>query len=188
MLWVLYGLFESFELAFEIFVRRLTPAEKEAHWQGWRYAGLLFGVQADAMPRHRGELAEYEHEMYATDRTWVTDAARRKALPFVLDGRDVDGEDPDKSTVPWFAKPGFELVKSFTYITLPDRIREGYGLPNPAWREKLLVACGAGSRRLNPHLGPAVTWPEARGRAKGAAWNQVRIKPRSDGTRVILDA
>jgi uncharacterized protein (DUF2236 family) len=188
LLWVLYGVFESFELGYDIFVQRLTPEEREAHWQDWRFAGKLFGIRDDELPRTRGDLEAYAKEMYETDRTWVTDAARKKAVPFVTEGRDVDGENPDKSTIPWWQKPGFELLKSFTYTTLPDRIREGYHLPLTKGRIKAVERFGAFSRRTNPWFGGLVKWPEANGKEKGAAWNEVQIKARPDGSRVILDA
>src|SRR5204863_6520277 len=41
LLWVLYGVFESFELGFHMFVRNLTPDERERHWRDWRLGGRL---------------------------------------------------------------------------------------------------------------------------------------------------
>src|SRR5262249_31002043 len=157
------------------------------HWQDWRLAGKLFGIRDDEMPRTRAELDAYAREMYSTDRTWVTDAARKKAVPFVTEGKDVDGENPDKSTIPWWQKPGFQLLKAFTYVTLPDRIRDGYRLPRKDSHAKAVDRFGAWSRRTNPLFGGLVKWPEARGKEKGASWNEVEIAARPDGSRIIRD-
>jgi uncharacterized protein (DUF2236 family) len=187
LLWVLYGAFESFELAYDTFVRRLTAEEKEAHWPQWRLAARLFGVRDDDdLPRTRAEVDAYGREMLGTDRTFVTDPARKRTVPFVMTGRDaVENGREAPSRVPWFARPGFEVVKSFTLTTLPDRIRQQYGFPAPAARGVVTTGAGALSRRVSPALTRVRKWPEAYGKA--APWEDLKVKVRPDGSRAFAD-
>jgi uncharacterized protein (DUF2236 family) len=189
LLWVLHGVFESFELGFHKFVRNLTPEERERHWQDWRLAGRLFGIPDDEIPKTRADVDAYAREMYETDRTWVTEAARTKSVGYMIEGRD---PDTGERTMPWYAAPGWQMLKSFTLTTLPERVRKGYRLERAPARAALIRGSAAGSRVMTPRMdrwsrGRLTRWPEAYGKAKGAAWTEVRIEPRSDGTRVIQD-
>jgi len=50
LLWVLACLVDSALVVFQKYVRRLTPAEREAYWQGYKQIGRLFGLRDADMP------------------------------------------------------------------------------------------------------------------------------------------
>jgi len=190
LLWALYAIFESFELAYDTFVRRLSWQEKEAHWADWKRVARLFLLEEHHMPMTRADAEGYAREMYATERTAVTEVARRRGGEFIKTGRDVDEDNPDAksagSLVPWYGVPVWEVVKSFTIATMPARIRAGYHFDHSPGRALLIERSGAASRRITP-LVPRVarTWPEARGAA--GPWEGIGIRLRPNGTRLLVN-
>jgi uncharacterized protein (DUF2236 family) len=190
LLWAMYAIFDSFELGYDTFVRRMTRQEKEEHWQDFRRVGRLFLLEDDEMPRTRADVDDYGRDMLATDKTMVTAVARRRGGEFIKSGRDVDEDRPDAqsagSLVPWYGRPAWELVKSFTIMTMPQRIRAGYEFDESPARAALVRHSGAASRRVmtvTPRT--ARTWPEARG-ARGP-WEGIGIKLRPNGTRLLVN-
>lgn len=189
LLWALYTIFESFELAYDTFVRRLTWQEKEAHWADWKRVARLFLLEEHQMPATRADAEAYARDMYATGRTTVTAVARRRGGEFVKSGRDVDedsqGAQSAGSLVPWYGVPVWEVVKSFTITTMPARIRAGYDFDHSPARAALVRRSGAASRRITPMV-PRVarTWPEARGAA--GPWEGIGIRLRPNGSRLLV--
>jgi uncharacterized protein (DUF2236 family) len=192
LLWTLYAVFESFELGYHTFVRPLTREDREASWQDWRLAGRLFGVDDDALPRTRADVDDYARDMYSTDKTFVTEVARNRALPFVTTGRHPEGEVASRggkppSLIPWYARPIFELVKTFTFSTLPDKVREQYGLPDTAARRAVFRAASRVSPAIARRFPRVRKWPEALGK-EPTPWSDMAIKEYGKGLRTIEDA
>jgi uncharacterized protein (DUF2236 family) len=191
LMWAMYAIFDSFELAYDTFVRRMTRSEKEEHWRDFRRVGRLFLLEDDEMPRTRTDVDEYGREMFATDRTVVTAVARRRGGEFIKTGHDVDEDNPGAKRgaplVPWYGKPAWELVRSFTMTTLPERISVGYEFPQSAARAAFVRGAGTVTRGVAPAV-PRVlrTWPEARG-ASGP-WEDIAIKIRPNGSRLLVNA
>jgi uncharacterized protein (DUF2236 family) len=192
LMWALYAVFESFELAYHSFVQRLTREEKEAHWQDYRLAGRLFGVEEDALPRTRADVEDYARYMYSTDKTFVTEIARNRAVPFVTTGRHPESEakegEKPKALVPWYAQPVFKMVKAFTITTLQPKVREQYGLSETAAQRAVTRVSTRVSpvlvRRLPPHVRKR---PDAVGRDP-TPWSRMRIREYGSGMRTIDDA
>jgi uncharacterized protein (DUF2236 family) len=191
LLWAMYAIFDSFELGYDTFVRRMTRHEKEEHWQDFRRVGRLFLLEDDQMPRTRVDVEDYARDMFGTEKTMVTAVARRRGGEFIKSGRDIDEENPNAKRgaplVPWYGKPAWEVMKSFTMMTLPERIRVGYEFPEESPRTALVRRSGAVSRTLMTALPAAArTWPEARGAA--GPWEGIAIKLRPNGTRLLVNA
>ncbi|MGE5636084.1 MAG: oxygenase MpaB family protein [Nocardioidaceae bacterium] len=134
LLWVLFTLVDSSLLAYEKYVRRLSPPERAALWEDYKLVGRLFGLRRGDLPDTLADLDDYRREMLEGDVLHVGDWAGRRAREIVL-------EPP----LPWLARPLLETVSFITVALLPDRIRDEYGfspLP-PAVVRKALVAGGA---------------------------------------------
>lgn len=134
LMWVLYTLVDSALAVYELYVRRLSRAEREAYWQDYKLVGRLFGLRLRDMPASAEDLRAYGDEMLASGRLVVTEWARTRAREIVL-------EPP----VPLWAQPLVETANFITIALLPDPIRRQYGfspLP-PAPVRRALVAGGA---------------------------------------------
>lgn len=192
LLWALYSVFESFELGYHTFVRPLTREEREAHWQDYRLAGRLFGVDDDLLPRTRADVEDYARDMYSTDKTFVTEVARNRAVPFVTTGRHPESEaasrgEKPRSLVPWYAQPIFKVVKSFTISTLQDKVREQYGLSDTAAQRAVTRAAARASPVIARPFPRVRKWPEANGK-EPTPWSRMRVREYGNGMRTIDDA
>jgi uncharacterized protein (DUF2236 family) len=145
LMWVLYTLVDSGMVVYDLYVRRLSDAERAAYWDDYKVVGRLFGLRARDMPRTLGDLRAYGDEMLGSGRLVVTDWARTRARQIVL-------EPP----VPFMAQPLVELVNFVTVSLLPAPIRRQYefsAIP-PVPIRRALVVGGAGyvKRAVIPFL------------------------------------
>src|ERR1700727_257757 len=116
LLWVLFTLVDSALVVYRKYVRSLTREQEADFWEDYKVVGRLFGVKVRELPKTLDELDAYRSRMLDGDELHVTDWARRRARPIVL-------EPP----VPLLARPILETVNFATVALLPDRIREQYG-------------------------------------------------------------
>jgi uncharacterized protein (DUF2236 family) len=76
MLWTIAVMIDSAQRFYELFVRRLDGAEREALWQDYRRFGELFGLsRAETPSSYAGFRRWYEDEL-ASERMFLTDEAR----------------------------------------------------------------------------------------------------------------
>src|SRR4051794_8082856 len=66
LMWVLYTLVDSGIAVHDMYVRRLTDAEREDYWADYRVVGRLFGLRLRDMPASAAELRAYGDEMMAS--------------------------------------------------------------------------------------------------------------------------
>ncbi|MGH2924079.1 MAG: oxygenase MpaB family protein [Solirubrobacterales bacterium] len=76
MLWTMAAIADSGPYFFELFVRPLTPDERERLWQEYVRFGELFGMPREVAPKSSGEFREYFDGFIASDRAHLTDSAR----------------------------------------------------------------------------------------------------------------
>lgn len=76
MLWTMAVIADSTEYFYELFVRRLTDAEREALWQDFIRFGELFGMPRAVAPATHRDFRAWWDEMLASDRMHLTDEAR----------------------------------------------------------------------------------------------------------------
>lgn len=134
LLWVLFALVDSGLVAYETYIRKLSPDEREAYWADYKVVGKLFGLKPSEMPRTFEDLKAYKHEMLTGDHLYVNEWARERATAIVFN-----------PPFPLYLRPVVETVNFVTIALLPSEIRKQYRfapLPPPLIR-KAMVAAGA---------------------------------------------
>jgi uncharacterized protein (DUF2236 family) len=142
MLWTVAVIADSAQCFYELLVRRLTDAEREALWQDYLRFGELFGMPRDAAPPTYAAFRAYWDERLAGADLYLTDEAR-----YV--GRAVAFEIP----LPLAAQPGKRIHDVVMLGSLPPRVRQIYGLrwtPAHAVAFRLAVLAMRTGRALAP--------------------------------------
>src|SRR5205085_8768661 len=76
---------DSARVFYELFVRRLSDAERDGLWEDYvRFAGL-FGMPREAAPGSHREFAAYFRERIHADDAHLTDEARRTGSAILLE-------------------------------------------------------------------------------------------------------
>jgi uncharacterized protein (DUF2236 family) len=143
MLWTIAPAADSAVHFFELFVRRLTPEEKDAFWAEYVRFGELFGMPASAAP---GSWAEFRK--YVDDKINGPDAHLTGEARFV--GSAVMFEIPTARSR-W---PAMRVHNVVMKASLPPMARRHYGLRWTAADAAAARAAVAATRALRP-LTPA---------------------------------
>ena len=117
MLWTVAVTAESALCCYELFVRRLSAAERESFWQDYLQFGELFGMPRSAAPATWADFAAWWEERLQSEDMHLTAEARDT-------GRFVAFEIP----LPWSSQPAKRLHDLVLLGSLPPRVRELYGL------------------------------------------------------------
>jgi uncharacterized protein (DUF2236 family) len=134
-LWVLATLVDSVPLVYDLFVRPLSPVEREGYYQDSRLLAPLFGIPGDMMPASYSGFTSYMEEMLNSELIAVGNTARElvKAL---------------------FAGPvigTLTLAASVVGIgLLPERLRRAYNFSWDDRRDRVLRGVAGWSRRVRP--------------------------------------
>lgn len=142
MLWTFAVMADSAEVFYELFVRRLSDAEREGLWQDYLRFGELFGTPRDACPASYGEFRRWWEERLASDRMFLTEEARYMGYATAF-------EIP----LPATHQLGKRVHDAVMLGSLPPRVRELYGLRYGPREERAFragVALLRGLRRLAP--------------------------------------
>ncbi|HET9943816.1 MAG TPA: oxygenase MpaB family protein [Terriglobia bacterium] len=136
-LWVLATLIDSSLCVYELFVRPLSPVEKESYYQDSRRMGVLLGIAAVRMPADYCGFAAYLQTMMSGGILAVSAPAREVAAALLagpLRGR---------------------IVRATSFVSiglLPKDLRVAYGLPWNEASQKQMLRLAAICRRLRPRL------------------------------------
>jgi len=117
MLWTVAATADSALCFYELFVRRLSPAELDELWWDWIRFGELFGMDRAVAPPTYEAFRAWWDEQLAGDGMHLTDEARYM-------GRAAAFEIP----LPAVEQPAKRLHDAVMLGTLPARVRELYGL------------------------------------------------------------
>ena len=142
MLWTVAVTAESALYFYELFVRRLSAAERDAFWQDYVRFGELFGMPRAVAPGSWAGFAAWWNAKLASDEMHLTDEARHT-------GRFVAFEIP----MPRLNQPAKRLHDLVMLGSLPPRVRELYGLTFSPWQAHafpLAVASLRGLRAIAP--------------------------------------
>jgi uncharacterized protein (DUF2236 family) len=139
MLWTMAVVADSAEVFYELFVRRLSDAEREELWRDYVRFAELFGMPASAAPASYGEFRAWWNARLAGDEAFLTDEAR-----YV--GAAVMFEIP----VPATRWPAMKLHNLIMRGSLPPRVRELYGLRSTRAEAVAFRAAVAGLRAPRP--------------------------------------
>ncbi len=127
LVWVHATLWDSAVQSFELVVRPLTAAEKDAYYQETKRFALLFGIPAGALPPDWASFEEYNRRMWESDEIVVGEPAREIAS-FLF-------TPPDP-----LLRPVTQWSKIVTAGLLPERIRAGFGLKFGATERRVFDA------------------------------------------------
>jgi uncharacterized protein (DUF2236 family) len=142
MLWTVAVMMDSAETFYDLLVRRLTAAEREALWQDYRRFGALFEMPLDDAPVDYPGFREYWDARMAGDELHLTPEAREVGFSTAF-------EIP----MPAIYGPFSRLHNLIMLGSLPARVREEYGLgwsPAHAIAFEAAVATLRASRPLVP--------------------------------------
>ena len=117
MLWTMAVMMDSAQYFYELFVRRLSPAEREALWQDYVRFAELFGMPREAAPPTYPDFRSYWDRKLASAELFLTDEARYLGYATAF-------EIP----LPVTHQPGKRLHDLIMLASLPPRVRELYGL------------------------------------------------------------
>ena len=149
--WVHATLVDSFLLAYALYVRPLSLAQRDEYCAGSAAIETLLGMPEGWLPRSEGELKAYLATMLAGGEIAVTDTARELAHEILW---------PPRSALAW---PALATGRLATIGLLPSTLREGYGF---AWDNRRAVAFHASAaviRRVLPVTPSTLRhWPAAR--------------------------
>lgn len=142
MLWTVAVIADSAQTFYELFVRAMSAAEREALWQDYIRFGELFGLPRSEMPASYPEFRAYWAQQLRGDDLFLTDEARYVGYATAF-------EIP----LPATHQPGKAVHDLLMLGSLPPRVRELYGLPfSPAAQVAFRSAVAAirGARRITP--------------------------------------
>lgn len=132
MLWTVAVAAESALYFYELFVRRLSDAERDAFWQDYVRFAELFGMPRSVAPQTYADFAAWWDERLASDEMHLTDEARRTGRFVAL-----------KIPMPWANQPAKRLHDLVMLGSFPPRVRELYGLSwSPAQARAFPLAVG----------------------------------------------
>ena len=142
--WVHLTCVDSFLKTYELYVRALTPGERDAYCAETAESESLFGMEPGSLPRDADELEHAMRGMAASGVLEVTDTARTLARAVLF------------PAPAWFGWPFTGAVRLSTIGLLPSLVRTGYGF---AWSsadarrfERLARSVRAARRALPPGL------------------------------------
>ena len=149
--WVHATLVDSFLRAYELYVRPLSPDERDAYCAESAGIERLLHIPAGSLPRRAVELEAYMATRLGGGEIRVTDTARDLAREILF---------PPMSAPAW---PALVVLRLATIGLLPLPLREAYGF---AWDSRRAAALSASAFVIR-HLLPAVPaplrhWPAAR--------------------------
>lgn len=149
--WVHATCVQSFMLAFERFVRPLSPAERDAYCDESAEGARCFGIPEGWAPRTAAALDAYVADMIANGPIVVSDTARRLAAEVVA------------PRSPLAMRPVYGALRFVTAGVLPPAVRDAYGFSWNDRRERTLRMVMAVARGVVPRLPHAIRcWPMAR--------------------------
>jgi uncharacterized protein (DUF2236 family) len=140
LMWVHATLVDTSLLIYTRYVGSLTNSEQRRYYDEQKLLGEQFGVPRDQQPRTFADFNRYVEEMLASDRIAVTDALRD-----VVDAT----LRPD---LPFVARPLVAAMNLVTLGLLPERLREGLGMPWGPGRQRIFDASRAMVSGLLPVL------------------------------------
>ena len=156
--WVHATLVDSFLLAYERYVRPLSPAERDAYCAESAGVESLLRIPAGALPRTASALAAYVTGRLESGEIFVTDTARALARGVLY---------PPMSVPAW---PALCAMRLATVGLLPPALREAYGFPWNPGRAAALRATTVAVRGLLPLVPPVFRqWPAARAAVRRTA-------------------
>ena len=145
MLWTMAVIADSAPLFYELLVRRLSAAEKEALWRDYVRFAELFGMPRDVAPASWGEFRAWWEETLASERMHLTPVARYVGYATAF-------EIP----LPAVYGPAKRIHDLIMLGSLPPRVRELYGLEWGRAQQVAFTAAVSAMKRSRPLVPRAI--------------------------------
>ena len=155
VLWVHLTLLESIPLAYERFIGRVTPDERDAYCAESAWVAIALGARPADVPVTWGHASEQLSQMYGSGVLAVGDQARELSVAVLAPraGR--------------FIPPVAAWNRLVSIGLLPDAIRQRYGLEWSEEQERRFQKTVQRIQTLRRALPDFIAlWPEARGRIR----------------------
>lgn len=177
--WVHATLWDTAAMMYEMFVRPLTPEEKERYYQETRRFAWLFGIPDEALPADWTAFMAYNHRMW-TGPDLQVNANTRELAGFLFRPK----QKSLRSVMRW--------ITQVSAVTMPEKVGEAFGLRNDARTRRRVARVAAvlrvahrwlpGRLLLNP------TCVEARARLAGrrADWLTRRLQRAALGREELV--
>ena len=154
LMWVHATLVDSAIVAYDLFVKPLSLAEKARYYEDSKKLAELFDIPSAIVPRSLGEFSAYFDKMLQGNTIAVGPAAGSLARDIVYPR-------------PWILRPAAPLFRVVTAGLLPERLRIAYGLKWNRSREKVFWLFARVFRLLLPLIpAPLRIVPNARAAEK----------------------
>jgi uncharacterized protein (DUF2236 family) len=139
MLWTMGNLADSSTWFYERLVKPLSAADTEALWQDWVRFGELFGLAREHVP-----------ESYPEFRAWFAGQLAGEDLFLSDEARYMGHTSAFEIPMPARRQPFKKVHDALMLYSLPERVRELYGLRLSAAAEHTARGAIAAHRRLRP--------------------------------------
>jgi uncharacterized protein (DUF2236 family) len=142
MLWTVAVIADSAQCFYELLVRRLSDGEREALWQDYLRFGELFGMPRQTAPQSYDAFRAYWRAKLAGEELFLTQEARYIGYATAFE-----------ISMPRSQQLGKRVHDAIMLGSLPERVRELYGLPlTPRQRLAFTAAVRTvrATRRLTP--------------------------------------
>jgi uncharacterized protein (DUF2236 family) len=139
MVWVTAPVFDSAQVLYESFVRRLSGSEREQLYQETVTWGALFGMPREVMPASYDGFREWWPQRLVDECSFLTDRARMVGLNIGL-----------RMPAPTALRPAMRMAGFLIVGTLPPSVREQYGLRWGRGEQLAFDATAVSLRRSRP--------------------------------------
>ena len=139
MVWVTAPTFDSAQVLYEGFVRRLNAGERDQLYEEYVSWGELFGMPREAMPPTYDEFRGWWPSMLAGDGVFLTDAARTVGLNIGL-----------RMPAPAHLRAAMRMAGFLIIGSLPPVVRAAYGLTWTPAQQLAHDATALSLRRARP--------------------------------------
>jgi uncharacterized protein (DUF2236 family) len=164
LLWVHATLIDSALVAYDLFVARLSAAERQGYYADSRKLARLFGIDDDRIPDRLEAFESYLAGRLESGEIAAASTARRLARSILYPR-------------PWILRPAGPLFRLLTAGLLPETLRRSYGLAWNEKRQRRYLLASTSIRTLRP-LVPALLRivPNARQAERSLAVNRRALK------------
>lgn len=166
--WVHATLWDTSAMMYEMFVRPLTPEEKERYYQETRRFAWMFGIPDEALPRDWSDFMAYNEKMWNGPELQVN-ANTRELAGFLFRPKQK------------YLRAGMRWIMQVTTVTLPEKVRTAFGLEADAATRRRVARAAAFFRAVHRYapgrltLNPSFIEARARLQGKRADWLTRRL-------------
>jgi len=117
MLWTVGVIADSSLYFYELLVRKLSDDEKQRLWDDYLRFAELFGMKSETAPQTYVAFRQWFDETLNSSKMHLTEGAREMGLAIAFE-----------SPLPWYAYGYKRIRNALIRGSLPDRVREMYGI------------------------------------------------------------